>query len=288
MEREKRYLNEKETEEFLKITVHDVNMDLMQEYFANTKKRQAKYLPNDAFKLPRGKLYNDTSTITTVGRYIFNLFVLQDVILSKIGYINYPLDKKGISKMEGLMSQLLLDDKLLPHDFIDYLDRVDTLSYGCTSFLGASISSDLLIPLDSVMKRKSELAIQYKKEIEANDPIAMSKMENELLAIADIELNKLPEYEIYKSGATKGGIGNTYKNIAIMQGAIDDVDKPGQFQVSLDNLHNGISKEDYYKFADMAVKGSYDRAVSTQVGGLTSNYTYTLKYNMSTLNRINY
>jgi len=75
-----------------------------------------------------------------------------------------------------------------------------------------NISSTLktMKPLAAVQKRKKELYKQYEKEIAAGDVVTMSKIENELLALAKEELKDDPGFQSYLSGNIN--FANNYKS----------------------------------------------------------------------------
>lgn len=261
-----RALNSEEVLEILSLTQEDITLDKMKYLFASTASSKAKFNTNDTFILPANKLYNSERINTTVGRYVYNLFILFPNIIKHIGYVNKPLSGKAIEGIESEMALLLRDDKIKYEDFRDYLDKTQWIGFACANFLTTSIEYDIVITRPSVAKRKKELEKIYEKEIKAGDTSAIVKMEKELLDIAEKEVKDLDSYEIFSSGVSKG-FGNNYKNISVMRGAIVDNNKPGSYNISTANLVEGIPKEEYAAYADLTVQASYSRAIGTQNGG---------------------
>jgi hypothetical protein len=264
-ERNKRNLTQEEVNEILSLKTEDLGRTKLKELFGTTLKKPARFLTNDTFMLPKDKLYNSEVIQTTVGRYVYNLLVLMPSIIKQIGYVNYPLTKGAIEKLESEISSLLLTDKITVQDMIDYIDKSQWLGYMLTLFLSSTIDLKLLEPLPEMNKLKKELSKKYEKEIKKNDPVTSTVIENQLVKLAQEKLKDESSYELYASGAAKNL--SSFKNMAIMRGAILDNDSEGKFTVTTDNFMDGISKENYYYFADIAVQASYGRAIETQQGG---------------------
>ena len=67
-----RFLTEEETKYVLAIDEDDITKDNIIKWFAIQKATKPMFSTNDKFRLPAGKLYNDSEIVTTVGRFIFN------------------------------------------------------------------------------------------------------------------------------------------------------------------------------------------------------------------------
>lgn len=245
---------------------------LLKTLFANTSKSEAKYLTKDKISIPKNTLYNNDTILTTIGRYVFNILLNEVGLLQHIGYQNETFNKSAINNLNSKVSNLLLNNKIeiqIVHNYINLLQWFFSVS----SFLIPTLSLDFVSVLPSVRKRKEELAKKYKEALENGDIVASSEIEKELINIAKNELKDDASMELYTSGS-RGSFENNYKNVAIMRGAIPNVAIPGQFEISLDNLSDGTSKEEYGKFANLTVNGSYARSIQTQIGGYE-----TKKYN---------
>jgi len=228
-------------------------------------KKYPKYHTNDVLIIEANKLYNKNKIETTVGRYIYNLFVLEK-LLPHIGYQNLPLNKSNIGKIDNRLSELLLEGKITSETFIDYLNRVEWISFACSYFLSVGFTTKLVKPFPIVEKRKKELLKEHSEDLDKPETIAL--IENELVELAKKEAEKTTDYDIYKSGASKA-FGNTYKNMSIIRGAIKD-NNTDDFNVSLTNLYNGIDKEEFPHYADVCVTASGSRALGTREGGYIS------------------
>ena len=93
-------------------------------------------------------------------------------------------------------------------------------------------------------------------------------MEQELIDYALEYLKDDPSLDLYLSKA-RSSIGNHFKNMYIMKGAIRNPDPNAekQFDIALSNYNDGISKDEYAIFCNSLSAGPYKRANKTEVGG---------------------
>lgn len=268
MNNKPRNIKPDEIDYILSLRKEDITMEKLNELFTHTLNKPAMFNSNDRFTLPKDKLHNSKELNTTVGRYIVNLFLLYPTLTQFIGYNNNVLDSKNIGKLEGEIAALLLDDKITPHDFIEYINRSQWLGYSISHTVSPGYGYDIIQPLQSVTKRKNELVKQHEEAIKNNDALTMTNIETELVKLAENELREkeIMGMEYYDSGTSKG-FGNNYKQTSVMRGAIVNNSEEGKFRLSDSNLMEGIPKEDFYKFADLPVTGSHSRAIGTRQGG---------------------
>lgn len=214
--RQPRAISQEEIDYLITLPYENITLTLLKELFANKKDKPAKFLPNDFFTLPAKKFHNDKAERTTVGRYIFNLFVLSPKLITLVGYQNTTMGKGGIGDLEDELSKLLLNDKIASEDMFSYYDKTQWLGFSMAKFLNASLTYDLLVPTKGIEEKKAELIERYKKAIETGDVIAISKMEKELIDFAKKEVENVPDMQIYNSGG-RGSFGNNYKNTTLMR-----------------------------------------------------------------------
>lgn len=261
-----RKLNQSEVNYILSLTINDINTDLLETLFANKEKTPAKFNPSDYFTLEKGKFKNTENIITTVGRYIFNIIVLDDIVGNYLSYMNVPMTQKELDKLESLMSKLLLEDKITAEQFADHIDKIVWLGFSISKYLNASLTTDMIIAPKAVTTRKEELKTKYAKELENGDISTVSNMENELLEIAKSEVKDLPDNDLYECGA-RGSFSNNYKNTSVMRGVIRSLADPNDILVSTASLEEGIPPEELYAYADILTQASASRAISTRQGG---------------------
>lgn len=253
-------LSEKDISELLSLKPDDISRTLLISYFAYTKKGNPRFKPNDKFLLPKGNMYLKEDITTTVGRFLFNKFLLEKHFLKYIGYKNHTFTSGDIEDLEQELSELLLEEKITSDMYIEYLNKVQWLGFTNCDFMTPSINYEVTVPLDKVKKRKEELLKEYKDEIDnGNAAVAGAKIEAELLDLAKEELKDNPAMDLFRSGS-RSKFGNHYKNFSIMRGPVKD-NSTGKFRLAESNYMDGIKKEEYSMFGDMIVEGAYNRAV---------------------------
>jgi hypothetical protein len=263
----KRQLTLAETQEVLSLTKKDITMSLLRDYFAIKKgKNKPKFNTFDTIVLSKGKFYNEEKVETTVGRYIFNMFVLPEKYLTKYGYQNVEYTVDAAEDLEKKLGLMLLNDEITSDDFTSYLNNGEWMTLGTAYFLVPTMDYDITIPNKDVIKRRNELFKQYAKEIEAGDPNVATKIEKELLELAAKKLEEGGNegYDFYKSGEFK--FSNNYKKTSVMSGAIENP-YTKKLDIMKSNYADGISKEEFPYLANITIIGGYSRNVETQRGG---------------------
>lgn len=262
-----RELTRQEIDEILKLKREDITSQLLKDYFAVYKgKDSSRFEPNDTFMLFKDQYYNKTNIKTTIGRYIFNLFVLPVVYLEHFGYFNEVLTGDSIGGIQKKLANLILEDKASPLDYHHYLDYGEFLGMNTAYYLLPSMNYEINTPIPKVIKRRDELFKQYEKELAAGDPNVTDKIEKELLDMAKEELVKSgnPSYDFFASKEFK--FANNYKKSTIMGGAFIHPSTE-KIVVSKANYADGIGLKDYPIFTNLTTAGAYARGVSTQDGG---------------------
>ena len=262
-----RELTEAEIKEVLALTPKDIDNDLFVRFFANRYNNDARFNTHDYFTLKAGTLFNEKTLVTTVGRYVFNLFVLEYDLLKLVGYQNYSMTGDGLSDLTGLLDRLLLTDVIDGKRYANYLNKLDFM-YPLVKFISPSLTLDLIKPTPKANALKEELLKDPKnvKAINDNDIAVMGKIEKQVLDVGVQEAKDIPDFEIYQSGAT-GKINNSYKNTSYFRGAIRNVADNDKYFVSTSSLLEGIKPEEMDKYAEIAVQAASSRAIDTRQGG---------------------
>lgn len=263
----KRKLNQAEAREVLSLSRQEVNMSLLKGYFAATlTRKEPRFNTFDTLSLPKGKLFNEEEIETTVGRYLFNLYVIPEVYLKRFGYQNVVYNTDNIGEMEERMSYMVLQDEMSTRDFAGYLDRAEWLTMGTAYFLSPTMDYDINVPLPEVIKRREELFRQYASEIKKGDPNVADLIEKELLALAKKILKEKGSeaYDFFDSG--EFSFSNNYKKTSIFAGALENP-YTKKLEILRSNYIDGISKDEFHHFANLTIVGGYSRNVETQKGG---------------------
>lgn len=260
-----RLLTEEETKMVLSWQYEDINIKLIKKYFSTTKSHELVFNSYDVFTIPANYLYNEKPIRTTVGRYIFNIKIFEKDLIKMIGFQNYPMNSGGLGKSKDIISKLLLEDKIDSHRYVRYLDNENWL-YQLVKYFGSAITLDLVKPTPKAQAKKEELLEKYKDDIENNDFIKFSEVENEVLKVAKSEVENTNDFEIYESGAS-GKLNNSFKNTTYFRGAIRNLADESKYYVSTESLLDGIPPEEMPYYADIITQSAYGRAVGTRQGG---------------------
>ncbi len=269
-----------ETSELLKLTRSDITSDKLKELFAVFMGQdRAKFQPNDRMTLPAGKLYNKTSIKTTVGRYIVNMFCIPVPYLKKFGYINEPQPEGFLSKkFEPNCATMILNDEMTTKEYAEWMDNTEWMCMNMAYYINPSHDKNSTLPFDEVMDKKAKLFDKYKTELAHDSVDAAAAIEKELMSDVNAKVKELddPSFDWYTAGIWD--IGVNYKKNQVMAGSMIDP-SDGKVHILKSNYINGISKDEYDRFAALTVIGGYSRGVATRDYGYESK-----KYNSALQN----
>lgn len=266
-------ISEEDKKYLLSLKTEDITYELGMALFADTVRREggkvievkSRFEPTDTFNLKAGEYFNRTDIETTVGTFIFNKFIIEPLFAEHIDYVNWELTDKGLGKLEGMLSQLLLEDVITTTHFGDYLNRVQWLGMQFHEPLAASFTMRGLKPLDSVVKRREELIEKNKEALEKGDIMTMSAIEKELVELAQKEISNDPSMDLYYSGA-RGSVSNNYKQLSIVKGPVFNK-TIGKYQFIKKSFFEGLDKEDISAAATNVINGQYPKSCGTAVSG---------------------
>ena len=212
---------------------------------------------------------NKNSFTTTVGIYMFNkYFIEKDLFdLFEHGYINEEITDDVFGHINTVLSYALAEDRITVDTLKRYLLKTQkTMPY--ISIIAPNYTDKMLTCSKVIGKKKEELLKKYAKEIEAEDESTSIKIEKELLEFAQEYLKNDPSMDVFLSGA-RGSIGNNFKNMFVMKGAIKDPDPNAKhkYHIATSNLIDGIKPEEYSLFSNSLAAGPYSRAKKTEIGG---------------------
>lgn len=212
--------------------------------------------------------YNKEPFVTTIGIYLFNLF-LSGFGFSILfdGYINYTIDKKKMGGIEQVLSYALIEDDIT----IEQLKQWENTMQWFMPFediLSPNHTEKLITCTKVINKKKEELLKKYRAEVEAGDIKVIEIIENELLNYAKEYLGDDPAIDTILSGAG-GSFGNNFKNMFVMKGAIRNPDPNAKkkYNVVTSNYLDGVTAEEYPIIAGSGAAGAYSRGNKTETGG---------------------
>lgn len=257
----------------LSLSPDDITYDLGMKLFADTVSKvdgkvhinKSRFEPTDEFELKAGEYINRTDILTTVGKFIFNKFIVEPHFKEHLNYVNYTIDNSGLGRFEAAISELLFVDAITTDIFADYLDRVQWLGMQFHEPLASSFTMKGLKPIDKVIKRRDQLIKENKEKLDEGDIMTMSAIEKELVKIAEDELKNDPSMDLYNSGA-RGSVSNNYKQLSIVKGPVMNK-TTGKYEFIKNCFYEGYQKEDIASAATNVVNGAYPKACGTAVSG---------------------
>ena len=195
------------------------------------------------------------------------LYFIERDLFHIFKYVNKTINKKTFGAMNSQLSYALMEDKITLEQFKRFLMKGQkVMPY--VSVLSPSQTMLHLTCTKEIDKKKQELYKKYKTEIDNGNEIVAEQMQKELLDFAVQLLDGDPSMDSYLSGA-RGSLGNNFKNMMVMTGAIRDPDPNAKqkYKIIMSNYMNGISKEDYPVMAKSLAAGPYARGRKTGTGG---------------------
>lgn len=239
---------------------------------------------SDTFTLEAKEYFNKEKVLTNVGLFIYNKFIVEEVFVDVLGYINKPIDSKVHGDIESKISQALLDDKVTVEQVVTYLNKIQWIGNQFNTVFSNSLTMKTIKPLPKVMKLKKKLVSEHKKELEEGNPIVGASIEKQLIDAAKEELKDDVGLRLYSSGA-RGSVENNYKNIAVVKGPIyNPVKKKWDFVES--NFMEGIKKEEIPVVANSIPMGAYPKAVSSTIEAGVINKQLSAAYQSVVLDEI--
>lgn len=228
--------------------------------------RKALHNTFDLITVPANYFYEGQGSIkTTLGRFVFNKYVLQGAgIIEASKYINDTLNKKGLSKVDELVGTLYLENEITRKQFNAYIDRRDNLAYWLNGMLAHTISPKFAKPLKEVEKKKKELYKKYEKELNSGNIDVITQVTDELTAYAKELLKDDPGMDLYTSGDLN--FDANYKNNSIARGAVVN-SITGEYDFIGASFMDGIEFKDIPAHANSILSAQYPASIALRSAG---------------------
>ena len=262
----KKTLSQQDKDYFLSLKPDDIDLNLLHDLFTDTYNRKAKKIqPSkfntyDEFILTPKDYFVKSEVLTNCGLFIFNKFLFELELQDIVGYVNVPIDKKQLNKINGKLIDALLIDQITSDTYINYLNRLTWLAFTFNTEISTSLTVGVLQENPAIAKEKKRLMEgKYKEAIANNDAAMVAQMEAELVKVAEKELADDPALDLYKSGAR--GSMDSYKVSQIMKGPVYNESKH-QYEIVTKGLSMGIDKKDVPVLANSMILGQYNKSVA--------------------------
>jgi hypothetical protein len=243
-----------------------ITKELFIRWFGKTTKNlKVKFNPNDSFAVTKDmtplRVDQAVPIITTVGRWIFNVFLNHSVFGTTFPYFN----SQEAEDFHKEISYAFLEGVVTEKQHSLYQTKKAWLEYSHIELLVPGFSMNIITPNPQVIKYRDELFKKYEKELAAGDVVIAAKIEAELLAYAKKILANDPAMRLFSR--EKPSFKNNYKNMSVMLGSQKNNTDPSKFYISKSNFVDGINKEEFSSHADQLIYGTFQRSVNTAVGG---------------------
>lgn len=264
-----------EQKELLNLTVDDITLSKLTEFFADTVdcsngnksgKKKAKYNTWDKMTIPANYFYDGHGSIsTTIGRFIANKFILEGSGCIEIAnYKNTIWNKGFVGSLDDDIGTYYRMDEIDRKIFNSYIDHRDTIGYWLNGMLAHTISQRMCKPLPEVEKRKAELIKKYEKELAEGNVDVMTKISNELIAYAKELLKDDPGMDLYLSGDLDFNVN--YKNNSILKGAVMNK-LTNSYDFIGSSFMDGIEIKDIPAHANSILASQYPASIATAQAG---------------------
>lgn len=262
-------LNDKERYEILSLKPDDITQKKLVELFAATDKGEAKYDTSDQFELASNAFYNKSTIITTVGRYIFNMFTLPIAYLKKYGYNNKPMSSKNLGEMETNMTDMILIKELKPEDYIAYMRKGEWLGGATVAYTSPSFDLSTVDNIPEVMTMKENLTREYADKIADGDKNVLSMINDKLVDEAKRIMESDPsKYKTIEwSNAGIYGISKNYRKTNIATGLQRKPSNQNDYFYVDSNYADGLAKKDYANNSNLAIIGGLSRGLDSAESG---------------------
>ena len=193
----------------------------------------------------------------------------------KIPLMNEPWTGKVMDKVFNQVGQNIKDGIIDMDTYKRMENRYESFSMRIGSFINPSISPSMLCLTPEILELKGKLLKENEEALKNNDIVVAGEIEDKLLDAVKQTYKDDPAFELMASGVAK--LGNTFKTMAVMQGAMPQDTQFNKFQVVTNSLNEGTPKTDMTYVSNTAVVGGYSRGKGPEEGGAlakTANYVY--------------
>jgi hypothetical protein len=208
---------------------------------------------------PKDIINVSTSTETTVGRYIINYLLLADPFGDIIPYMNTQIKP---NKIESIVADYIIEDKLNGEALSTYLDNVYFIGH-FTELCVPSFSDKSITTSPKVKIRREELLEKYKDQLD--DPVIMSKIEDELIQLDKEYLADDPSYGFYSASGKAFNVCR--KRMYCTGGMFDTFERESGYDMVNTPLDEGWQEKDFPVLCNDIRRGIYNRAKNTAKGG---------------------
>lgn len=265
----------------LSLKQEDLGVKLITRLFGKTSEKkdgkmiihQPRFDTKSKLYLKKGEYINQKDVETTVGSFLFNKLMVENMLEDIIpdGYYNEVMNKKGFGKFLDYISQGLMEEELpINPNLTKWLKHYELYGMKLSTIFSPSYSQGMLKKNREVDKEKQ---ILFKKNPNANLD-KMVEIEDTVVSNARKKLKGDTGMTIFDSGA-RGSFENDYKNMNLMLGPVAIPGKDGEFDFVKSNYIDGLQKEDMVPAGNVIVNSAFPKAIF----GYHSHNTFLINFN---------
>ena len=222
-------------------------------------KTKSKFNCNDTLVLTHTEyplIKESGSIITTLGRFIFNKFLIENLSFENIfSYQNKVMTASEFGAFDAAIANALKDDIVTTDQMIKYIDTRDWFGLQLHGVITSSFTKGVLHVPPKVDTLRKDLFEKNKDAILKGDERVMNDIEEKIIKAMKEELKDDIGMDLYNSGA-RGSVNNHLKNIMLTRGAIKNpVTK--EYDIITHSLMDGLEKKDIPTHSNMIVSGAY-------------------------------
>lgn len=193
--------------------------------------------------LQKGEYINEEAVETTVGSFLFNKLMVENMIEECIPgrYFNEVVNSKGMGKFLKYISIGVMEGKIpVDPNLTQWLKHYEFYGMKASTIFAPSYTEGLLKHHMNVVKVRD----QALKDLgDSADLKQMVDTEDKIVSAARKELKGDPGMTLFDSGA-RGSFENDYKNMNLSLGAVARPGREGEYDFVSSNYIDGLQKKD--------------------------------------------
>lgn len=231
----------------------------------DAKPKESLFPIKERFTLEKGTFPGITETVeTNYGEVILYVLIFLFSCKGKIPFKPGSINKKYLSKT---VAHALSENLITANEYFDIVKGLNQ----STLFSDLHVTTytpKSLNPSPEVLALRNELLEKYKDQL--NDPAVVAIID-EAIAEADREYMKGdPSEKFYLKDKAYAVVR---KKLYYLQGGVESLDRPGEMDYLAGSLDEGYKAEDLPVIINQLRAGSYDRGVSTALGGEAAKFS---------------
>lgn len=221
--------------------------------------------PRDRISLPGGLLQNAPSPLqTTIGRLILNYLILSEPFGDAFPYINDA--EWGTGRLEKGIFTKAVSQEITADQINEYVRNLYFIGH-FTEICVPNFTERSLVTDPKIAKRRKELLKEHADALSRNDPVAMSRIEEELIDMDKAWLQDDPSWNFLRKNTNKS-FSVQRKKMLVTAGMIERFGEEGAYDYVEQSLSEGITPQTFSKVVNEIRHASYARAIQTQDGGV--------------------